>query len=515
MVELIRENVRLSLTEKRYEKKKTMDEDMIVPDSKGDIGKIICSTYEAVIENMKAAENKEAVRGFVSYDILYAKQDGSGLEHLEGRYPFDETFETGREAMSSNIKGRAEIEDFTVKVINSRKINIKSLMSVECVGDEINDEEIVVDVNGEDVLYKKENMIFSQIKADSEDTIRIKEEMEIPKNKPNIRNIIWSDVRLKSREYRLMDGEIFIKGDIGVFVIYNAEEDEGVVQWYETGIPFEGRISVGGISPDMFAMTELSLEDTLVSSKADYDGEERIICIEGNVRALIKAYSEEERPVVWDMYSTQNNIEINGCEKKYAQVIMKNSLKARGYNKYEITDTDEKPLQVCYAYGIGHMDEPQLTDEGLMVSGFVNATIIYVSQNDENPITSVECQVPFSQTVSMEEVVQKPDYAVNVCIDQINASMISSDEIEVRVYMGIDVLMFRNIERTFIEDARMTPMSSSELSAFPGIIGYIAPNEATLWDIAKRYKTTVEKIKSVNKITNDTVEKGDKLLLIR
>ena len=52
-------------------------------------------------------------------------------------------------------------------------------------------------------------------------------------------------------------------------------------------------------------------------------------------------------------------------------------------------------------------------------------------------------------------------------------------------------------------------MTEKELASFPGIIGYIASNEETLWDIAKHYKTTVEKIRSVNKISGDCVKRGD------
>jgi LysM repeat protein len=58
-------------------------------------------------------------------------------------------------------------------------------------------------------------------------------------------------------------------------------------------------------------------------------------------------------------------------------------------------------------------------------------------------------------------------------------------------------------------------MTSAELSEFPGIIGYIAANEESLWDIAKRYKSTVEELQRINKMTTDRVKKGDKVLITR
>lgn len=495
-------------------KTKTMDEDMNVPEMKGDINKIICSTYEAVIENMKAAEKKEAVKGYVEFDILYLNSDNGGLEHLEGKYPFEETFEIEDEVIPVNIRGRAEIEDFSVKIINSRKVNIKSLLAVSCFGDEISDDEIVVDVKDDNILVRKENMVFSQIKADGEDTFRVKEDIELPKNKPNVRNLIWNDMRLKSRETRLLDDGIYIKGDVGIFIIYTPDNDE-VTQWYETAVPFEGKVEVSGVSEEMFSMIPLKLQETSILIKADYDGEERIISAEGIIKIDIKAYSEEETPVVWDMYSTTNHVDIKSSDKSFQQMVMKNSLKARGYNKYKIGEADEKPLQICYAYGDAHLDNASMTEDGMTVDGFVDVTVIYISTDDAGPMASFKCQVPFSQEISMDEKIGTPEYAINLCVDQINASMISGDEIEVRVFVGIEVLMMRVLTQKFITQAEMTPMNSKELSSFPGIIGYIASNEETLWDIAKRYKTTIEKIRSVNKISTDNVRRGDKLLITR
>lgn len=513
-MELERKNVRLNCVEKKYQKNKTMDEDLNVPDSKGDINKVICSTYEAVIENMKASDKKEAIKGYVEFDILYLNHDNGALEHLEGKYPFEESFELEDGFEPIHMKGKAEVEDFTVRVINSRKINIKALLNVCCYGDEICEEEILLDVGDDNVLVRKENMIFSQIKADGEDSYRVKEEVQLPKNKPNVSRLIWSDMRLKSRETRILDDGVYIKGDLGIFIIYEPDGEE-TVQWYETAVPFEGKVEVSGVSEEMFSMICLNLQEKQVMIKADYDGEERILCAEGMVRIDLKAYSEEEIGVVWDMYSTNHHMEVETEDKSFQQLVMKNCLKAKGYNKIKLSEVDDKPLQICYAYGDAHLEDTVSCEEGIRVEGFVNATIIYVSADDQNPIASFSCVVPFSQVISLEEDIEKKEYAVNINVDQISASMMGGDEIEVRAYVGIEILMTKVLTRPFVTDAHMTPMSAKELASFPGIIGYIANSEESLWDIAKRYKTTEERIRSLNSVNGDRVHCGDKLIIMR
>ncbi len=514
-MELVKRSVRLNCVQKTVRKMKTLDEDMNVPEMKKDINKIICCTHEAVIEGMKASERKESVKGYIGFDVLYLNSENGGLEHLEGKYPFEENFEFSDDEDLTNVKAQIMIEDFTVKIINSRKVNIRTLFAVECAGDEAGEEEIVVDVKDDNVLVQKENMVFSQVKANGEDTFRIKEDIELPKNKPNVQSLIFSDMRLKSRESRMQDDGVYIKGDIGIFIIYEPEGEDEVTQWYETAIPFEGKVEVRGVSEGMFSMIPLKLEETVLSMKPDYDGEERVICAEGIIRLDIRAFSEEETPVVWDMYSTGHHVDIESREKKYQQLVMKNNLKARGYHKYKVGDTEEKPLQICYAYGEAHTEQVKMEGDKMTVDGLVDVTVIYVSVNDDNPMCSFKCQVPFSQNISLEEQVQDCEYILNVCVDQINASMIGGDEIEVRAFVGLEVLIMRVMAQNFVESVEMKPMTSKELAAFPGMIGYIAQNQETLWDIAKRYKTTVEKIKAVNKMTVDSVRRGDKILIVR
>ncbi len=512
-MELVKKSVRLSCMEHKMAKEKTYDEDMNVPDSKGDINKIICSTYDAVTENARMADGKGIVKGVVNFDILYLNGDNGGLEHLEGSFPFEENMDLGG-VSPDYIKCEAVIEDFTVKVINSRKVNIKSLMKICCVGDVIDEAAVLTDVSDEQMLLRSENINFAQIKADCEDNYRVKEEFSLPKNKPNVRNIIWKDMRLKSREVRLLDDCVFLKGEVGIFVVY-VPDDDSVLQWYETSIPFEGRVDVSSVSQEMLGFVTLDLCEATLTVKPDYDGEERVMLLEGIVKLGIKAYSEEELSVVCDMYSTTNNVDIECVEKNYQQAVVKNSLKGRGYNKYKISDMEDKPLQICYAYGTPHLESTRMKDGELVIEGYADVCVIYVCADDSVPMSAFKCQVPFTQTVSVDSNVDAPEFMVNVCVDQINASMIGGDEIEVRVFVGIEVLVMNVINEKFIENAAKTPMTTKELAEFPGIVGYIATKNESLWDVAKRYKTTEEKLRNVNKLSDDNVKKGSKIIVTR
>ena len=49
----------------------------------------------------------------------------------------------------------------------------------------------------------------------------------------------------------------------------------------------------------------------------------------------------------------------------------------------------------------------------------------------------------------------------------------------------------------------------------PGLVGFICNDDCVLWDIAKKYRTTVEKICNVNGIEANSVKNGDKIVVVK
>lgn len=65
------------------------------------------------------------------------------------------------------------------------------------------------------------------------------------------------------------------------------------------------------------------------------------------------------------------------------------------------------------------------------------------------------------------------------------------------------------------ESAQFEPVDMEELEKRPGIVGYIVREGDTLWNLAKKYNTTVEHIKEVNQMEKEAVNKGDKILIFK
>mgnify|MGYP000435329822 CR=1 FL=1 len=64
---------------------------------------------------------------------------------------------------------------------------------------------------------------------------------------------------------------------------------------------------------------------------------------------------------------------------------------------------------------------------------------------------------------------------------------------------------------TSVEQEKNAPETEAEAA----LVGYIVQKDDKMWDIAKRYRTTVENIMEINALTSDSIKPDDRLIIAR
>ena len=100
-------------------------------------------------------------------------------------------------------------------------------------------------------------------------------------------------------------------------------------------------------------------------------------------------------------------------------------------------------------------------------------------------------------------------------VEQLSVGLMGNGEVEVKAVLAFNCFQKEPVMVQNIESAKFTPMSTEELENRPGIVGYFVKNGDTLWNLAKKYNTTVENIKEVNHMEKEDVNKGDKILIFK
>ena len=233
----------------------TLDDDFNVPDLKPDLMRIILDKGELVLDETTITQDHVWLKGVLKFSLLYRSDQEEGkINTMTGEIPFQESLAIDGANEYDTAKMKWEMEDLSIGIINSRKLSVKALVVLKAVIDEIYDEELITGVGQEDgVQLLSQNLSAMELFLSKKDTFRFKEEILLPSNKPNIRQILWKSVQLRGVEMRLSDQQLNLKGEALVFALYEGEEEEEHLQWMETALPFSGVIDCNGCAEDMIA----------------------------------------------------------------------------------------------------------------------------------------------------------------------------------------------------------------------------------------------------------------------
>ena len=141
-MELIKRNIHMDRVKRSTVMQFTMEEDLNLPEDKPDISTLNLEKGEVVIEEICPGTDEVTVRGKLGYAILYhTRESGSSLVLLGGALPFEERIRMEGVLPSDTVTVEGTVEDFTVNMINSRKLSLQALILLSARIEEIYDEE--------------------------------------------------------------------------------------------------------------------------------------------------------------------------------------------------------------------------------------------------------------------------------------------------------------------------------------------------------------------------------------
>ena len=494
----------------------TIDEDFNVSDSRQDIDKIIISQGQVVIDDTEPMVDRIRVKGHVSYKILYsvAKAEGE-LDSMEGSVPFEETINVDDLLPSYDTSVSCEMEDLNISMIHSRKIEVKGLIQMKI---DVTEQDIIEGAegieNGDNIqcMYKK--VPYTRTVADQKDIFRVREQIPIPQSKPNIRNLIWHSVTVNEVESKPLDNKIGLRGELEIFLIYRAEE-QMPLQYLNLDIPFTGEVDCVGSMEGMTADIGVVLGETQLLVEPDEDGEERILNLEANLELEIRIYQEEELDLLGDMFSTSACINVETETFDYESLLTRNNAKTRIVERIKRKENQAGILQVCYVEGTVKVDDTSTTEEGLQIEGAVEVRIIYIAEDDTRPMNSLTGFLPLTYLLEAKDLSPDTIYHIRPTLEQISSIMLGSDEVEIKAVVNLSIIAFARKKCKVITDMSVSEIDYEKMNQLAGIIGYMVQEEDTLWNIAKRYYTSIDTIRKVNQLERDELTAGQKLVIVK
>lgn len=517
---LLKKNIHMHRIRSEAMTQITLEDDRNIPENKPDVNNINLEKARVVVEEIKPGTDVVNLKGVLHFEILYHTQEpGSSLVPFEGELPFEEKMVVKGVTSSDTVNVSGEVEDFSVSCINSRKLSIRSLMSLTASAEELYDEEVPIGIHMEEkkdtLEYRKMPLQLAQIAICKNDIFRVRDEVTLPSNYPNIFRILWQNVHLGDVEFRVLEEKLGVQGEVQLFVLYEGEGEDRPIRSFETVIPFSGVLDCYGCREGMLPDIQCVPGQQEISVRPDLDGEERCIGLELVLDIAIRVYEEETMEILSDIYGVTKEVQAQTHRSNLNRVLACVTGKTKVTEHIRVPAGSATILQLLHSEGQVCQMQQSIVENGIQVKGGIQVKVMYITGDDDNPYACTKAQIPYQYTLEVPGISQKDMGRVRGEVEQLQVTMLDGEELDVKAVLCFSTVVFAILPVELISDISVTEQDSAVMSSLPGMVIYVVKEGDNLWNIGKKYYVPVDRLRELNHLNSDELQIGQKLLIVK
>jgi hypothetical protein len=494
----------------------TVDEDKNVPDAKMDIERIILAKGNIKLQETEIMVDRIRVIGVLEGEILYSgMSENSRCSVMDFTIHFEEYFHIASVVPTDHVSIVPELEDLNVTLINSRKVGIRAILNFLVTVMDEKEVNVISHAEGDGIQELHKNLTMTQLSVNKKDIVRLKEEVQLPANKPNIYEPLWSYVEIQKVESRVYDQKIEIQGQLVLFLLYLGEDEAMPLQFAEWELPVNAQLECSECREGMVANIGYHIVSRNLEIKPDVDGETRIIQAEIALEMDLKIYKEESIDLLEDVYHWKKELIPENMEFLYQQLVAKNSAVMKLNQRISLGKRQNEILQILYIDGRCKIDESKTVSDGVEVEGVIDCEVLYLTADDNTPVGSMAVIIPFTYTIEAKGIKESDHYQIHTALDRLNATFSGGDEMEVKAEVTFDMLVLTPKTAKAIARIEERELDLKRLQQMPGIVGYIVRPGDSLWKIAKKYYTTMDSIRKLNENITEDLKPGTRLIVMK
>ena len=493
-----------------------VESDIIVPDVKPDILKVLNVSGDVCIKQKMVQQDRVFIQGVVKINILYVP-DGEVVGKIKcivTTQDFNHSLDVSGATPEMQIFAEAEVESLDFSLINSRKVNVRGVIGLSAKVTRPVEIDITTGVEDDDSIKTKcDKILVCNSTNPAQCQVILREQLDIPSGKPTIGEILKTGAAPNSLEIRMVDGKAVVKGQVKLSTLYGAEDEEGSIQYMEHILPFSDVFDVEDSVDDMDGDVDYSVSDMYVEIREDSDGEARCLGVEIVLDAFIKGTETMEIDAISDAYSLDGDVEIEKQGYNIEQLIDNLTAQVSHKDRLSIPSGMPPAAQICDVNSSAKVNRISVEDGNIVVAGSVTANMLYMTEDGNTPVASMGHTSDFTHTFDCPKIGNDCACDAKVVVDHASYNMNGSDEIELRFAILLSVKVVKAGETELVTAIRKAESQCPRHC--PCIVIYFAQEGDTLWDIAKRYHTTVDTIKKVNSLDNDRITVGQQIKICK
>ncbi|MCL2494957.1 MAG: DUF3794 domain-containing protein, partial [Oscillospiraceae bacterium] len=480
-----------------------VDGDITLPEYCPDILRILRCGMEPSIHAVQATGERVNIDGSARITVLYAAEDGT-LQSFEQSYPFSRGADVGNLTDQCAVTASARAEYANARAVSPRRLDIHGMLTIPLQARRRREDAVLTGLAGGGMQALAEQVGLSSLEALHAVSFPLNEVIEIDAGAPAIDQVVLRRASAVATEVKAIKNKLLVKGSLELRVMYQSRGAKEPVQVLHT-MPISQIIEAAGVSELTANTLRLRISSLDAAPKADGSGEARLLEVSARVGAEVRAYAPVELAVVKDAYSTQCGVALESRRLETRSLL--ESFR-EGFAARESFDIPGKIQGLQLLTGELLPVEIIVKDGAVAAAGKVKATAVYI--DGEGKAAVIEKELGFSFRRALKK--NAPGALAEIEIELLSVQGgASGDSLEIRMELAAFGDVFSVESRTVVgsaaRDEACDPPRRSPLTI------YFAADGEPLWEIAKRYRTTVSAVRQENELSADVATAGQMLLI--
>ncbi len=485
-----------------------IDLDFSLPDYCPDVQKILKCRVFPNISSRGISGDRLNIEGAADIRVIYLDAENNHVRCCENSVPFSASIDIKSTPENAICFTFAKTEYMNCRAVSQRKIDIHGAISIFARIYSKAEQNISCCVNGKDVQQKMEAVPVSALISLGQQQFSLNEVLDMEGSvSPEL--IVNSTISVNFNDYKVMPNKVVAKGEAILKVLYIDDLSSGNLGTSEYKIPISQIVDVPGAKEEN---KYIIIGEVLGHNEKIYPGSDEtknMISLESKIAATVMAYEEKEIGVVSDIYSTEYNLEVENSDINLMH--LENIINESFEQKFSIPMGNAHISEIIDIWSencssVGTNKENKLT--------FKNRINICILARDENNTPFyIERNTEFEYQKEIENLGEDIVCNVKISPKAIGYRLPSESTIDIKLTCDINAAVFKKSTIGMVTNASYDESNPIPKNRNNTLTVYYADENEPLWNIARKYHTSLHAIKEENNLSEDYSQKNSVLLI--
>jgi len=484
--------------------------DYVLPDYYPDVCKLVKCFVTPAITGETVSGDRVSYELRAEVRILYCGEDSHILQCVCQTLHFSRTAELGVSGEGVSVELIPVTDYVNCRAVSRRRLDVRGAVTVRIRTNAARQQEAICDIFEKSVQLKKVPVQYPVKSLQTTRNLVIAEELELGNSKPPVLHIVRCDARTVEESHKMVSGKLLVQGNLQIQLLYACEKDgEAALEPFAFRIPYSQLVELEGLEEQDACHVHVTAASCDIKPVADTGGAVRSIRCEAELRLHCTAVRMTQQTLVCDAFSTAHPCTCTTVPLKTAgaPVPFTDSLVCTA----QLTASEGAPAGVYDAWCEvrGMSARPDEETGMLHISGMLWCGALIRSA--EGMPQLLEKEEPVEHSIPMMQCSAQDSVALYAVPGSCTYTLTEQGEIALKG----EVLLEGTVTPCLLCEA-VTAVEVQEEAALPARHALklcYAMEQETVWEIAKRCRTSVAAIMEENDLTEETLPEGGMLLI--